>query len=362
MQRTCPNVHLGTKQLTIIMMKQYLFFLFCSLSPLFLLSQVTGGQNTYTFLNLPQSARLTALGGYQIALADVDISLGTQNPALYNPDMHQQLQVNHHLYFDGINQGSVAYAQHFDSIATTFAAGIQYISYGKFALTDETGQENGTFSGGEYALNLGASRKYKAISYGANLKLIGSHLESYNSFGVALDAGGYYQHPETKFSVGLTFKNIGTQLSTYYGTRENLPFDIQLGISQRLKYLPFRFSIIAHHLHQWNIRYDDPALQNNNNLFNTNQGTKEKNYIVDKFFRHFVFNGELYLGKALMVQVGYNHLRRQEMGITAKRTLTGFSVGAGIRVKRFTFNYGKAFYHAAGGNNHIGLSLNLREW
>ncbi|QQS28172.1 MAG: type IX secretion system protein PorQ [Sphingobacteriales bacterium] len=329
------------------------------LCPLIVLSQVTGGQSTYMFLTMPQSARISALGGYQIALSDQDVSFGTQNPALYNPEMHQFLQVNHHLFFDGIHQGYVAYAQHFDSIATTFAAGLQYISYGKFALTDETGQENGTFSGGEYAFNLGGSRNYKSISYGANLKIIGSHLESYNSFGIALDVGGYYRHPESNFSVGLTFKNIGTQISTYYVTRENLPFDIQLGISQRLKYLPFRLSIIAHHLHRWNIRFNDPALQANNNLFNNNQSNSDKKYIVDKFFRHLVFNGEIYLGRVFMIQAGYNHLRRQEMGINAKRTLTGFSFGAGIKIKRFTFNYGKAFYHASGGNNHIGLSMNL---
>ncbi|OWY20139.1 hypothetical protein C7N43_23205 [Sphingobacteriales bacterium UPWRP_1] len=329
--------------------------------PAGLIAQVTGGQYTYAFLNLPASARLNALGGCQIALADNDVSLGTQNPALYNPEMHQQAQFNHDIYLAGIQHGYAAYARHFDSLATTFAAGIQYVSYGKFTQTDETGTETGQFSGGEYAITLGAGRKYKNLSYGVNLKFIGSHLESYNSFGMAVDAGAQYHNPEKQFSAGVVLKNIGTQLSTYNGTRENLPFDLQIGISQRLKYLPFRLSIIAHHLYTWNIRYNDPALQQDQ-IIDTGQDTKEKKYIADKLFRHLVFNGELYLGKALRVNFGYNHLRRQELGIAAKRTLSGFSFGAGITIKRFSVSYAKAIYHAAGGNNHIGLSINLQEW
>ncbi|HRI29388.1 MAG TPA: type IX secretion system protein PorQ, partial [Chitinophagales bacterium] len=321
-------------------------------------AQVNGGQSAYRFLTLPLSARLSALGGYQVAYAGNDVALGAQNPALYNADMHRQAQFNHDIYFAGINHGSALYAHHFDSLATTFAAGIQYVSYGQFDLTDETGAQNGTFSGGEYALTLGAARKYAFFTYGVNLKLIGSHLESYNSFGAAIDAGLAYQHPKQPISVGLTLKNLGAQLLTYNGVQENLPFDIQVGYSQKLLYLPFRFSIIAHHLYRWDIRYNDPALQQTNNLF-TNQPDANKSYFADKLARHLIFNGEFTIGKALLLGFGYNHLRRQELGISARRTLSGFSFGASIRLKRFAFSYAKAIYHAAGGNNHIGINLNL---
>ena len=60
--------------------------LFLLLSTVFCLipkakSQVIGGQNVFSFLSLPQSARLTGLGGAQIAVRDDDPVFAINNPA-----------------------------------------------------------------------------------------------------------------------------------------------------------------------------------------------------------------------------------------------------------------------------------------
>ncbi|HLC83012.1 MAG TPA: penicillin-binding protein, partial [Bacteroidia bacterium] len=63
---------------------------------LFLLSAViltvsalaqTGGNNTYEFLNLPISARVSALGGNLIPVKDNDLNVSLINPSLLSDSM-----------------------------------------------------------------------------------------------------------------------------------------------------------------------------------------------------------------------------------------------------------------------------------
>ena len=103
-----------------------------------------GGENVYEFLDLSTSARVTALGGLQIATMDDDVSLAGQNPSLYNPEMDTHLSLNTVAFVAGINHGYLGFAKNIDSLAT-FGMGIQYISYGDLIAADETGLGDGEF-------------------------------------------------------------------------------------------------------------------------------------------------------------------------------------------------------------------------
>ncbi|MFK7907035.1 MAG: type IX secretion system protein PorQ [Chitinophagales bacterium] len=333
----------------------FLLGFFCS--PFTAKAQI-GGENVYEFLDLSTSARVTALGGLHIATRDDDISLAAQNPSLYNSEMNTQLSLNTVAFVAGINHGYLGFAKDIDSLAT-FGVGIQYISYGDLIGADETGLVTGSFSAAEYAFNVGGAKQFGKFSYGMNLKVIFSNLESYSSTGLALDMGLSYYDEESMFNAALVVKNMGTQLSNYLDTDEDLPFDIQLGISQRLKHLPFRFGITAHHLQKWDIRYDDPNLQTSS-IFDDGSDSN-KSYFADNLFRHLIFSGELFLGKSLVVRAAYNHQRKQELGVDIKGGGVGFSYGAGIHIKRFHVSYGRANYHLAGGSHHFSISTKLKK-
>jgi hypothetical protein len=45
---------------------------------------------------------------------------------------------------------------------------------------------------------------------------------------------------------------------------EELPFDPTFGITKKLKNAPLSFSFTAHHLHQFDIRYNDTVFNNEN--------------------------------------------------------------------------------------------------
>lgn len=340
-----------------------LLHLFWLLLPTSLLAQI-GGDNIYEFVNLSNSARITALGGNLITVRDGDLNLAYQNPAALNPEMHLSLTFNHNFHLAGIQNGYFAYGHHLGKWNTTLHGGIQYASYGEFQAKDETGMDLGTFTASENAIVVGAGHQlYERLSVGANLKLILSQLESYNSTGLLGDLAATYADTAKRFTATLVFKNIGGQLSLYDENRENMPYDVQIGFSQRLKHLPFRFSVIYHNLHRWNILYDDPTTEETV-LFLGQEPNEQGNPFVDNLFRHFIFSGEFLFGKKenLRVQVGYNHLHNREMTLTNFRSLAGFSFGLGIKIKQFRIEYGRGIYHLGGSLHHLTLSANIREF
>jgi hypothetical protein len=354
-------------------MKQlYWILFFCSLMSCQLLNaQVVGGRHAYDFLSLPNSARLSALGGSLISVQDADLSLAYQNPAALNPLMHQQIVLQQSVHPAGITDGYAAYGHYLESIPLTIHGGIQYISYGKFQRTNQIGDlEGGEFGASEMAITAGASyQATERLSFGSNLKVVMSYLEGYNSTGLASDWGIMYKDTAKRISVGFVLRNLGTQFNTYgrNGNFKPLPFDAQLAVSHRLKYLPLRFSVIGHQLHRWNVRYDDPALAQNNLLITTEDEVTSgptAGEVVDNIFRHLKFNLELLLGKNenFQIRVGYDRMRQGELGVSGLRTLAGFSAGVGLKVYKFRIDYGLMAYHIAGTRHHFGISTNLSEF
>ena len=331
------------------------------LSPGFVFSQ-TGGINTFDFLQLPVSARSNALGGNHFSWDSTDISLGIENPASYNRAMNQGLAFSTSMYPGGINHGYAAYSWHNKKLNTSFGSGLQYVAYGNFNRTDESGQLIGHFTASEYMAHTGAARSYGHYRYGANLKLIYSQLEAYNSLGAAIDLGGIYIDTNQNFTVGISILNIGTQLKSYTpGNRESLPFDIRFGLSKKLAHVPFRIDVVLHHLYTWDIRYNDPNQIKSSNIFGIDSLNlqKPKTYFADKLARHFIIGGELLLGPSLRIRIGYNHQRRMELSENMRRATAGFSLGAGIRIAHFNIDYSLADYNFAGSAHQFSISSNL---
>jgi hypothetical protein len=334
------------------------------LAPLF--GQV-GGDNTYEFLNLNASARIAALGGSLISVRDDDAGLAYHNPGLLNSTMHHQLAFSHAFHLAGISHGYASYAHHAENWGLTWHGGVQYTSYGEFEERDEYGNQLGSFKAAEYAVTFGAARTvYDRLSLGANVKMISSQLAGFNSLGLSVDLGAVYFDTSRQVSIGFVMKNIGTQLTTYDGNeREPLPFEMQLGISKKLRYLPFRLSIIYHHLQRWNILYDDPNAEQPSLFFGDIQNERsDASIFFDNLARHFIFNGELLIGKKenLRLRIGYNHLLRKELSVNNFSSFGGFAFGFGLKINRFRIDYGRTNYHIAGGLNQLTISTNLREF
>lgn len=320
-----------------------------------------GGQHAYDFLNLTPPARIAALGGVNISTMDNDVTLAWQNPALLNDSMHQHLSLSAVNYFADIVFGYAAYSHTFENVGS-FHTGIQYVGYGEFKEADEYGNITGTFGANDLAWTIGFARNIGRFRYGTNLKLINSNIAGFNSFAMAVDLGGSYRSADQLFSAGVVMKNLGLQLSKYTptGEREPLPFEIQAGVSYKLKYMPMRFSATVTNLEHPKLVYVDP---NPEPVFDlSGELIEPKKQIADKIFRHFVFGTEFLLGKNIRLRAAYNHMRRQELRSEGRSGLSGISFGLGVRVYRFYFDFGYVNYHAIGGATHFSLASNIGSW
>jgi len=324
-----------------------------------------GGSRVYNFLTLPASSVTAALGGDGVALLDDDVSQGFTNPALYNPLQHNRIAFHNAFYYTGIDFGSLSFARHFPKKKFTLGAGLQYINYGKMQGYNLYGTPLGDFSSGEYALSVAYSQEIvKNVRAGAAIKFVASFLESYSSFGVAFDAGLVYSDSLGLNSFAVSVQNVGRQLSSYAGNpRESLPLNIKIGFVKKLQNAPFRFFVSAQNLQRFDIQYADPAAGNVNPLFDDTLGsTSGQNSTGEKIMAHFLIGTELLMGKNLRIRFGYNHLRRQELKLSARSGLTGFSFGAGVGIKRFRLDYALSVYHLAGATHQLGISTNLGEF
>ena len=321
-----------------------------------------GGNYVYSFLNLSSSARASALGGSLITSAESDISVAYENPAVILKKLDNQIGFQHQFLLAGLQTGQVSFGKWLESKKIMTQAGIKYILYGEFDQTDVFGNFTGSFKGNELSLYVGASYElYDKLRVGINLKFINSTLEVYRSSAVAFDLGALYVDTSGLFSAGIAVRNAGFQISTYDNTREDLPLSISVGISQKLRHLPFRFFATFHHLQRWNLLYDDPDTEEGG-FFGGFQNVESEPSQLDNFFRHMIFGGEFTLGKndVFRIRMGYNHQRKQELSISNFRTLTGFSLGFGIRIKKLHFDYALSKIHFGGSTHHLGITTNLR--
>lgn len=325
-----------------------------------------GGNGTFKFLGTPNSARIAALGGNFLAIQDNDITLTQANPSLITPQMHNNLALSYVNTPGGVNYGFIMYSRTFQK-AGSFVGSLQFVNYGTFQGADATGNLTGDFSASEYALNIGWGRQLSPIfSIGANGKLIYSQLDTYHSFGIAVDVAGSYISKDKSFTASLIGRNIGFQVVPYLpGTRDPLPFELQIGLSEQLKHIPLRFSQLITNLQKWDLTYDDPSDPSNQPDPITGE-TKEKTTmgkIADGVMRHIVLGAELTIAKVVAIRLGYNYQRRQELKLSGKAGLAGFSAGVGLRVKMFNLSYTRGVFQAGSPNpNYITIAVNLQEF
>lgn len=332
--------------------------LICLLTTSAFYAQV-GGESTFQFLNLVSSPRQAALGGKVITNYDYDVTSGLFNPASINAEMDNQLAVNYSSYLGGIGYGTAAYAYTWDRHVQTFHVGMTYINYGEFDGYDLNGVSTGTFTGNEAALSAGYAFQipYSDFYVGANLKIITSKLEQYNSIGVAADFGAMYINEKLDFRAALSIRNFGTQIVTYAGLNEKLPLEIALGLSQTLENMPLRWHLTFENLQRWPLGFSNPARATTD--LDGNQ-TQEKVGFLNEVLRHTVIGAELFPERGFNIRMGYNFRRAEELRIEDQRNFSGLSFGVGIKLNKMRFSYTHARYTSASNTSFFGLQIDLR--
>lgn len=311
-----------------------------------LIAQI-GGQLDYQSLNYTTNPRAAALSGSAISMGDGDISQFFENPATLDSVREGNIFFHVNPYFTDVSVYSLAYAFDIKEMSG-FAFGVNYMNFGSFQMTDETGQEIGTFSASDYVISLGKAHQLGPFTLGANIKFINSSIDIYSSSAVAADLGGLFRISKN-WTVGMVVENMGIPISQNEVSKPALPFDVKVGTSFKPEYMPLRFTLTSSNL-------------TDNNLSLEEENTGRSTSGIDNVLKRINLGAELILSQNFQLLFGYNHKRKQELRLDSFGGGAGFSYGLMVRVKRIQLRFSRATYHAAGGSSFISLQTNLKDF
>ena len=297
--------------------------------------QAQESQEVYSFLRLPVSAHVAALGGDNITITDDDATLIFHNPALICGVSDKSINLNFMTYMDGAKTASASFVKAYKERAT-WGVAAQYMDYGTMKQTTVDNVETGDFSARDIALS--GTFTYllpDRISGGITGRFITSHIASYSSAAVAVDLGVNYQDADRGWSLSAVAKNLGGQIKAYEDDFERIPLDLQIGVTKRLIGSPLRLSGTLSRLNNWD------------------QG----------FIKHLAVGADLLLGENIYVAAGYNFRRSSEMKIAdgegESNHGAGLSLGAGLQLQRFKLHVAYAKYHVSASSLLINVSYSL---
>lgn len=315
--------------------------------------QTLGGNAAFHFLKLPATPALTAMGGVNASYKTDDVGLTANNPALLAATGYGQLQSAFTPFPGGVKGYNLTGAYRVEKQNATLGGNLTFVDYGSLPVTDAAGNASGTFRPVDFVFQVSGAGSYLSRwTYGATLKYIWSVYGGYRSDAVAADVGILYEDSSNGFTAALLAKNMGTQLTTYAGQSEDLPFDVQIGITKKLAKAPFAFSVTASQLHRFDLGYNDTAF-NNENGFAGAAG-------LHKLFNYFTGAAHLYVGKQLEATFGYNHLRRQDLRVDGGANgLAGFSAGLRIKLSGLQVLYARSGYRKGIGFHQVGINVDL---
>ena len=297
--------------------------------------QAQESQEVYSFLRLPVSAHVAALGGDNITLSDDDPTLVFHNPALINGVSDKSINLNFMTYMEGAKTASASFIKAYKERAT-WGASAQYMDYGSMKETTIENIQTGDFSARDIAL--AGSFAYmltNSLSGGITARFISSHIAGYNSMAVGVDLGLNYFNEVSLWSLSAVARNLGGQVKAYHDTFERIPFDLQVGVSKQLQGAPLRFHVTLSRLTDWD----------------------------EAFGRHIAIGADVLLGSNIYVAAGYNFRRAYEMKISDEDGSSahgaGFSLGAGLSLERFKLHVAYGKYHVTTSSILINISYAL---
>ena len=316
-----------------MMMRRLLLSLLTSLTAIQIQAQES--QEVYSFLRLPVSAHVAALGGDNITLTDDDPTLIFHNPALINGVSDKSLNLNFMTYMEGAKTASASFVKAYKERAT-WGVSAQYMDYGTMKETTIGNIQTGTFSAKDIAL--AGSFAYmltNELSGGITARFISSSIGSYSSAAVAFDLGLNYLFEEQGWSLSAVAKNLGGQIKAYDDDFERIPIDLQLGVSKRFANAPLRLHATLTRLNHWD----------------------------EGFGKHLAVGADLLIGETIYLGAGYNFRRSSEMklsdGESESNHGAGLSVGGGLQLQRFKLQVAYAKYHVSASSLLINATYTL---
>ncbi len=294
----------------------------------------------FPFLRIEPSARAAALGGSFSAVYGEDVNALFYNPALLNETMHGAVALSYLNHLSDVSAGFLAYGRHIEGLGA-LGIGVRYLGWGSLQGADEAGQETRTFGASDVALTVGLGRAYgDRIRYGVNAHIVYSSIESYSASALAADVGVLYYLEGPQLGLSASVNTFGAVLDSYGETKDELPLDVRIGLSKRLRHLPLLLTMTAYNL-------NDPG---------SAAGASEG---ASRALQFLTFGAEFQFSEAFQVRLGYNHRRHEALKVRNRLDVAGLSAGFGLKISRVRFDYAFNTWSSSGGLHQITVGTKL---
>ncbi|UCC44392.1 MAG: PorV/PorQ family protein [Candidatus Zixiibacteriota bacterium] len=266
------------------------------------------GTTAFSFLKINAGARAVGMGGAFTGLADDENSL-YYNPAGIASMERRSFILGYHNYFVGLQSGMVGLITIIDR-QHYVGAYINYLNYGTFVQTDNLGNEQGEFGGGDVLFGFTYARRYTdRVLVGITGKLIYEKIQDYSASGLAVDIGLKYRSDRDRWTAGLMIQNLGTQLSAFTdrAEKDGLPTAIRAGGSVLPRGLPIQFT-------------GDVVIPADNDVY-------------------FALGGEYFEVRPLFIRLGWSGFGSNLRSSDSEDGLAGLAFGVGFEWKNKQFSY-----------------------
>lgn len=283
-------------------------------------TQAQSGTTGYGFVEIPISAHAAALGGTATSLIADDVTLSFSNPALLPNASDNSLAFTLTTYMASTTKLSTAFS-HRVGERSTWAVGAQVLSYGSMKETNSQNEEIGRFNASD--IDIQGSFAYMLTdrwSGGISLKALISNYANYSAFGMGVDLGVNYYDEDKDISFSITGHNLGGEIKSLNDNRRTLPMSLGMGLSTGLEFLPATFHFGLDDLTRWK---------------NVN------------FWQHLSVGFDLYPSNNVWIALAYNVRRSQELKTIGGAHWAGFSIGAGLSIKKVKVGVSWGKYHLA---------------
>lgn len=288
----------------------------------------------FAFLRLETSARMSALGGLFPDWMPEDVSAVFFNPAMLNPSMHRQLSLSYMNHLAGIHAGTAIIGWEVPRVGM-MAFSLRYVSYGTMTEADEQGNRLGQFSASDGGFFIAMAREvWGRLRAGVQVGSVFSHIASYQAVALTLEGGVSYLWPDQSAAFSASVHHVGVVLRSLGSLQDRLPTDVRIGVSKRLAHLPLVLGLSLYDL--GNLRGPDASL-----------------------WRHTIMSGEFRFSPSFQLRFGYNPRRHEDLKIKNRLDMAGVSMGFGLRIRQFTFDYAYVSWSSLGTIHHLTVRSRL---
>ena len=310
----------------ILTVSAILTILFCfSISALADSDNSRVGTRAFNFLKIEVAARPVAMGGAFTGIADDESALYYNPAGIAALEGKRYILGYHNSIFD-MQSGFVGYI-HPLGYDKKLAIYVDYLNYGDFIRTDNTGNELGTFSGSDILMGLGFGIDFNEdFQVGAIAKLIYEKIDDYSAHGFAFDLGVRKAFDYGRTTMGIMVQNLGVQLSSFIEDADTdpLPLRFRAGLSHLPKDFPARL-------------VGDVILPTDNDIY-------------------FAVGFEVIKTEPLFLRLGWTSFGSNYKTGASGEDIGGFSAGFGLKYKNMNISYAVSPQAELGTSHRITLT------